>query len=231
VTRGLVLTEAGGQHGPYVDAARVWLKEFATKYRFELDYAENTKAINAASLARYQVVIQLNYAPYGWTTEATNAFREYIEQGKGGWVGFHHATLLGEFDGTTMWPWFHDFMGGIRFKNYIASFTSGNVRVEDRAHPCMRGLPATFPIAREEWYTYDRSPRPNVHVLGSVDEASYVPASAITMGDHPVVWTNERMAARNVYIFMGHGPDLLQNSAYTTLFRNAVLWAAGQEVP
>ena len=34
-----------------------------------------------------------------------------------------------------------------------------------------------------EWYTYDKSPRPNVRVLASVDEATYTPASDIKMGD------------------------------------------------
>jgi uncharacterized protein len=231
VTRALVLAEAGGQHKPFVEAARIWLRDFAAEHRFELDYAENTQGITTASLARYQVVIQLNYAPYAWTPEATNAFRAYIEKGQGGWVGFHHATLLGEFDGYPMWPWFSEFMGGIRFKNYIASFVSGNVLVEDRSHPCMRGLPTSFPVAKEEWYTYDRSPRPRVRVLASVDEKSYTPSTSITMGDHPVVWTNERVAARNIYIFMGHGPDLFENASFTTLFRNAVLWAAGREAP
>jgi type 1 glutamine amidotransferase len=48
------------------------------------------------------------------------------------------------------------------------------------------------------------------------------------MGDHPVIWTNERVAARNVYIFMGHGPDLFENKAFTTILRNAVFWAAGK---
>ena len=48
------------------------------------------------------------------------------------------------------------------------------------------------------------------------------------MGDHPVVWTNEAMKARNLYIFMGHDKALFQNQAYTTLVRNAILWAAGR---
>jgi type 1 glutamine amidotransferase len=77
-------------------------------------------------------------------------------------------------------------------------------------------------------YTYNRSPRPNVHVLASVNESSYSPDSKTKMGDHPVIWTNDRMAARNVYIIMGHGPDLFENKTYITIFRNAVLWAAGK---
>jgi type 1 glutamine amidotransferase len=48
------------------------------------------------------------------------------------------------------------------------------------------------------------------------------------MGDHPVVWTNEHYKARNVYIFMGHHPELFQNSSFTTLVTNSVFWAARQ---
>jgi type 1 glutamine amidotransferase len=46
-------------------------------------------------------------------------------------------------------------------------------------------------------------------------------------GDHPVVWSNENVKARNVYIFMGHRPEHFKNPAFTDLFHNAILWAAG----
>jgi type 1 glutamine amidotransferase len=92
----------------------------------------------------------------------------------------------------------------------------------------MKDIPESFVIPKEEWYTYDKSPRPNVHVLASVDESSYSPASDIKMGDHPVIWTNDHMTARNVYIFMGHGPDLFENKSFTTIFRNAINWAGGR---
>jgi type 1 glutamine amidotransferase len=64
-------------------------------------------------------------------------------------------------------------------------------------------------------------------VLASVDESSYQPDTInIKMGDHPVIWTNDEVKAKNIYIFMGHGPDLWDNPAYTTLVRNAIFWAA-----
>lgn len=226
--RALVLTEKGGQHGAFVDAALKWLDELAAKNNFAVDVYDNTNMISGAFLSKYKVFIQLNYPPYTWKDEQMAAFRKYIEEGRGGWVGFHHATLLGEFDGYPMWDWFSGFMGGIRFKNYIAEPVTGTVVGEDMKHPAMKGVPASFTIANEEWYTYDTNPRPNVHVLARVDESSYQPASDIVMGDHPVVWTNENMKARNIYIFMGHHPDLLTNTAYTTLVRNSILWAAGK---
>jgi type 1 glutamine amidotransferase len=225
--RALVLAERGDQHEAFVAAALVWLKTTAQQENFSFDVFNNPDKFTKPFLAKYQVFIQLNYPPYRWSDEAKSAFQDYIEQGRGGWVGMHHATLLGEFDGYAMWPWFSDFMGGIRFKDYIARRVSGTVILEDAAHPCFKGLPPRFVIDEEEWYTYDRSPRPNVHVLAHVDEASYTPPSDIEMGDHPVIWTNEKMKARNIYFQMGHHPSLLGNTNYTTLLRNSILWAAG----
>jgi hypothetical protein len=222
----IAIAEKGGIHQPFVDAAKVWLAHEAIVDGFTVDYIEDTGKLNDAFLSRYNLFIQLNYPPYAWTPTAMAAFQRYIEQGRGGWIGFHHATLLGEFDGYPMWPWFSNFMGGIRFTKYIPTFATGTVTVEAPEHPVMKNLPRHFTIESEEWYTYDKSPRPNVRVLASVDENSYSPASPIKMGDHPVVWTNEHMKARNVYIFMGHHGELFQNSAFTTLFRNSILWAA-----
>jgi len=228
--RALVLAERGDQHEAFVAAALEWLNATAARDHFAMDVFENPNHFNKAFLAKYQVFIQLNYPPYRWSDEAKAAFQDYIEEGKGGWVGLHHATLLGEFDGYPIWPWFSDFMGGIRFKNYIAKRVAGTVVVEDAAHPCLKGLPATFVIQEEEWYTYDKDPRPNVHVLARVDESSYRPSSDIKMGDHPVIWTNEKMKARNIYIQMGHHPSLFTNEAYKTLLRNAIVWAAGDKI-
>ena len=223
----LVLAERGDQHEAFVVAALEWLKATATNDNFTMDVVNNPDKFTKPFLAKYQVIIQLNYPPYRWSDEAKAAFQDYIEQGRGGWVGLHHATLLGEFDGYPMWQWFSDFMGGIRFKTYIAKRVSGTVMVEDATHPAMKGLPSTFVIDEEEWYTYDKDPRPNVHVLAHVDESSYQPPSDIKMGDHPVIWTNEKMKARNIYIIMGHHPTLLKNDNYKILLHNAILWAAG----
>jgi hypothetical protein len=224
--RVLALAESGGHHIEFTKAAKPWLRKCGEENGFEVDYLSDTSTVTQALLAKYQLVLQLDFVPYGWKPEAMEAFKAYIEEGRGGWVGLHHATLLGDFDKYPMWPWFSEFMGGIKFKNYIPNFSSGTVRVEDKTHPCMKGVPEFFTVDKEEWYTYDRSPRANVHVLARVDESTYSDATAVRMGDHPVIWTNERMPARNVYIFMGHGPWLFENAAYTTILRNSILWAA-----
>ena len=220
----LVWTERGGQHGGFTDAGLKWLAAEGAKGNFSITEINNARNITEAYLSQFSLVIQLDFPPYTWPKEAEDAFVKYIEEGRGGWIGFHHATLLGEFDGYPMWQWFSDFMGGVRFKNYIAPLADGTLIVEDKQHPVMKDVPASFVVPDDEWYTYDKSPRPNVHVLANVDESSYTPASDIKMGDHPVVWVNESKKARNVYFQIGHSSKLYETEGFTTMFRNAINW-------
>jgi type 1 glutamine amidotransferase len=226
--KALVLTERGGQHESFAKAALEWLDKYASDSNIELTVINNTEIIDEGYLSDFRVFIQLDYPPYTWPEKAMSAFVKYIEEGRGGWVGFHHATLLGEFDGYPMWNWFSDFMGGIRFDNYIAAKASGKVVVEDLKHPVMKGVAGSFVLDNDEWYTYNKSPRPNVHVLATVDESSYNPPSDIKMGDHPVVWVNPKMKARNVYFLMGHDGSLLQSKDFTRMFSNAIQWTSGE---
>jgi type 1 glutamine amidotransferase len=225
----LVLTERGGQHGGFTDAGLKWLAEKSHELNFELTEINSPQVINEAYLKSYKLVIQLDYPPYHWSETAQKAFVKYIDEGWGGWIGFHHATLLGEFDGFPMWQWFSDFMGGIRFKNYIAPLASGVLRVEKSDHPVMKGLKSSFLIPDDEFYTFDHSPRANVEVLANVDESSYQPDSEIKMGDHPAVWTNPSKKARNVYFLIGHSKKLYDSNDFKAMFANAITWAAGRD--
>ncbi|MGM9736985.1 MAG: ThuA domain-containing protein [Candidatus Cryptobacteroides sp.] len=220
----LVLTERGGQHGSFTDAAMLWLEEEGKRQGFNITEFNDTNELNERMLISYDLIIQLDYPPYSWTDEAERAFISCIENGTVAWIGFHHASLLGEFDGYGLWDWFSRFLGDIRYENYIAKKASGEVIVENRRHPVMRGVSKEFVLDDEEWYIYDKSPRKNVTVLASVDENSYSPASDIRIGDHPVVWTNEAFAAKNVYFQFGHSGQLFQNSDFVRMFRNAIEW-------
>ena len=214
-----IAEEGNGPHNDFVAAAKVWLGQLAAENNFAVDYITNTDPINDAFLAKYRLFIQLNYPPYRWTPVAKKAFERYIERGTGGWIGFHHAMLLGDFDGYPMWTWWSHFMGDIRYTSYIAQFATATVKVDDPNHPATKGLPPSFVVEKEEWYTWSRSNRANVHVLASVDESTYDPKSMITMGgDHPVVWTNEHVKARNIYIFMGHHPGVISEQGFHAAF-------------
>lgn len=192
--RVVALAEHGGIHQPFVDAAKIWLQKLAADSNFSIDYIENTKKIDDAFLSHYQLFIHLDYPPYAWTPTAMTAFVKYIEEGRGGWIGFHHATLLGEFDGYKMWPWFSQFMGDIRFTSYIPKFATATVIVENKSHPTMKNLGDSFRVKDEEWYTYNKSPRPNVHVLARVDEGTYSPDTSTKRGTIP--WSGQTNTTR-----------------------------------
>lgn len=223
----IALYENGGHHVEYSKVAKAWLTQLGADRGFTIDFIQNTDAIDSTFLSKYNLFIQLDYPPYGWKPKAAAAFQDYIVNGRGGWIGFHHATLLGGFDGFPMWQWFSGFMGDITYKNYIPNFASATVNVQDSNHPVMQGLPKSFMVKQEEWYSYNQSPRPNVRVLAGVNEKTYSPDSDVKMGaDHPVIWTNESVKARNVYIFMGHSPVLFDDATYRKLVTNAIFWAA-----
>lgn len=227
-SRILVLYEGAGHHKDFSDAVLPWLRDISGKENFVLTEITNTKGIDDAYLDGFDAVVQLDYAPYGWPEKAVEAFERYIDEGRGGWVGLHHASLLGEFDGFPMWSWFSELLGGIRYENYIAEKTDGTVHVEDASHPVMAGLPSSFVIRDDEFYTYDKSPRknPDIRVLATVDENSYTLDTPVKMGDHPVIWTNTAKKGRNIYFQFGHSPLLGEDENFKTLLLNAIHWAS-----
>jgi type 1 glutamine amidotransferase len=220
-------------HRPYVEAAKAWLDKLAADSNFTVSYLESPNTITDTMLSKVNLIWQMNFTPFRWNATAKAALEKYLDGGKGGWLGDHHASLYGSAVTNETWPWFfNNLIGGISYKNYVSKFASGIVRVEDAAHPVLEGVPRNFLISTEEWYIWDRSPRARVHVLASVDESTYefVDAyqSGIRMGDHPVIWTNDKLKARNLYIFMGHHPNLFANAAYTTLLTNSIMWLANK---
>src|SRR3989449_9756180 len=130
--RVLALAESGGHHVEFTKAAKPWLIKCGNENGFEVDYITNTASITETFLAKYRLVLQLDFVPYGWKPEAMAAFKDYIEQGRGGSVGLHHATLLGESDGYPLVPWVSEFMGKIKFKEYSSNFSFRTVLCEEK---------------------------------------------------------------------------------------------------
>ncbi len=223
--KAIVLTERGGHHESFVVAGLEWLRQYSKQENFEYIVLNKPDTITKEFLKAYQLFIQLDFPPYMWSDQSKAAFEDYIDQGQGAWIGFHHASLLGEFDGYPMWPWFSDFLGGIRFKNYIAARADGEVYLEKKRHPVFTGLPSHFKLPGEEWYTFDKNPREKVEVLATVDENSYQPATDIKMGDHPVIWSNPKKKAKNIYFLFGHHGGLFEVSEFTQLLTNTMKWA------
>ena len=197
-----------------------------------MTYVSDLSKTKKDYLNQFQLILQLNYPPYcspqAWSKETGADFEKYIDEGKDSYVGSHHASLLGGiFGASPMWQWYSDFMGDIRWKDYIAPLADGTVIKEDVQHPVMQDVSSTFRVIKDEWYTYDRSPRGNVCVLARVDEDSYSIDTSVKMGDHPSIWVNEAKKARNVYFQISHDKELFDNLAFLTMFENSIRWILG----
>jgi uncharacterized protein len=221
--RVLVVASRAHDHLKMIAAARPFFEKMAAENDFALDFTDDTSQINPANLARYQVFVMLHLAPFDMSYAQQEALQQFVEQGKG-WVGIHAAGLPGkQFIGkdTRYWQWYEDFLGGVVYSPHPA-YQHATLVVEDHSHPATRHLPARMDIP-DEWYEFDKSPRNNVHILASVDESTYHQNKP--MGDHPIMWTNERYR-RMIYIGPGHDPELLADHHYATLLRDAICWAA-----
>ena len=142
----------------------------------------------------------LNYPPFGGTT-AQAAFEKYLGEGKGGWVGLHHASLYGpEVTPDNEKPWVGLQSARPDQLRKLHRVLRRGDRSPRRAGPSdLQGCAPRVPGDERRMVHVGESPRPHVRVLANVDESSYKPPSNIKMGDHPVIWTNEDYKGRNLY--------------------------------
>lgn len=219
--RVLVVASRAKDHQKMIAAAKPFMEKMGADNNFTVDFTDDSSRINDKNLERYQVFVMLDLAPFDISYTQQAALKKFVEDGKG-WVGIHAAGLTGkEFlaPGTRYWQWFEDFMGGVLYSPHPA-YQKGVVIIEDRKHPATRRLPAKLAIS-DEWYEFDKSPRGRVRVLATADESTYKQNKP--MGDHPIVWTNERYR-RMIYIGIGHDPSILENKGYDTLLLDAIRW-------
>lgn len=218
-----MIASTRSDHIATVLAAKKVLTGMAVENNFMLDYTTDTSLINDANLAKYQVFLQFQLAPWEMSAGGQKAFENFINRKKG-WVGVHFAGLIrpDHFPaGMPYWQWYEDFFGGITYTKH-ASLQKGSLKFEDRKHPATRNMPPTLQIM-DEWYEFSASPRARVHVLATADESTY--NTSTPMGDHPLIWSNEKFA-RMIYVGAGHDTSDWSNATYITLMRDAILWAA-----
>jgi len=230
-------------HISFVREANPWFTELARTHDFTYESTTDWSRLNADSLAHYQLVIFLDTRPED--PAQREAFRQYMEHG-GAWLGFHFSAFaLTPSEYPQNWDWYHhEFLGAGSYVSNTWRPTSAVLRVEAAAqdHPVMKGLPAMFTSAPNEWYRWetDLRTRPDIRILLSIDPSSFPlgtgpkPHEIWHEGYYPVVWTNTRY--RMVYMNMGHNDidyehktnaDLSSTFSQPTqneLITRAVLW-------
>jgi len=219
----IVVGSTDKYHAGSVAKGREFFANLAATKHYHLTFTQDTALINDDTLAKYQVYVQLHLAPFDMSAKQQAAVQKFVVGGKA-FVAVHAAGLTGKqfHPNDVYWQWFEDAMGGVTYSPH-PKFQQGVLVIEDHKHPVTKGLPDTITMT-DEWYEFNKSPRPNVRVLASADESTYTQNKP--MGDHPLVWVNEKYK-RFIYVGVGHDSTAYANPPYAKLLTNAVVWAAG----
>ena len=204
------------------------LQSIARKHKWGMFHTENGAVFNAQDMARFDVVVFLNASGDMLNDEQENAFQTWLLAG-GGWLGIHAAGDSSHLG----WQWYRDNLIGATFTAHIMGpqFQTATVVLENHEHPALRDLPNIWQH-EEEWYSWEKSPRvEGFTILATLDESSYVPVADfmgnkrdLSMGDHPVVWTNCIGDGKSIYAAMGHRAEAFEQPQFRRLLDNALTW-------
>jgi len=192
------------------------IKRLGADHGFSVDSTEDAARFTDVELPRYKVVVFLSTTGDILDDGQKAAFERYIRSG-GGFAGIHSAS-----DTEYQWAWYGRLVGA-----YFASHPEiqhATVHIEDLGHASTEGLPQIWDRT-DEWYNFRNNPRGTVHVLATLDEATY---SGGKMGaDHPIAWCQVIDGGRSWYTAMGHTTESYAEPLYRLHLLGGIESAAG----
>jgi len=205
------------RHDSIPDGIRA-IEALGEKLGWSVEATEDASSFADDHLARFDVVVFLMTTGDVLDESEQAAFERFVQSGKG-YVGIHAASDT-EYD----WPWYGELVGAY-FKSH-PEIQEATYKVEDRSHPATRHLPERWTRV-DEHYNFDHNPRPDVHVLISLDESSYE-VGEDAMGDHPAAWIHEVDGGRAFYTALGHTKESYADEVFLRHLEGAITWAAGK---
>lgn len=173
------------------------IRKLGRENDFAVDATEDAGAFTDTRLAPYKAVVFLNTSGDILNEEQQGAFQKYLEHGGG--LAAIHAAVAGAVATEGEWPWYREVCAA-QFTNHSA-VVQATIRIEDRSNASTAHLPQPW-VRTDEWYNFAPSPRGQVRVLASLDEATY---KGGTMGaDHPIAWCRAVGKGRFWYTALGH---------------------------
>jgi hypothetical protein len=211
-------------HISFVHEANKWFSNAAANNKFHYDSTSNWNLLNDTILSKYKIVIFLDTRPE--VKEQREAFEHYMKNG-GSWIGFHFAGFaLTPSAYPQNWNWYHEeFLGAGQYKSNTWRPASANLKVENKKHPTMKGLPNIIRSSPNEWYRWENDLRQNknIDILLSIDSSSFPlgtgpkPHEIWHSGYYPVMWKNKKY--NMVYFNMGHNDIDYENKTNKELSR------------
>lgn len=217
----LVFTRTEGFRHDSIPAGVAMLARLGGPMCFNITHTEDPAAFTASILSGFAAVVFLCTTGDVLDAAGQAAFENYMNQG-GGWVGVHSAT-----DTEYGWPFYGQLIGGAYFANHPA-IQEANIDIEIASDASTRHLPGPW-RRRDEWYNFQRNPRPDVQVLLTLDETTYTGG---TMGDHPIAWRRELPGGgRAWYTAGGHTIESYTEPLFEQHVLGGLLWAMRRTCP
>lgn len=214
--RVLVFSKTEGFRHDSIPDGIAAIRKLGSERGFAVDATEDSSVFDDGKLAAYDAVIFLCTTGDVLDDGEQAAFERYI-RGARGFVGIHSAADT-EYD----WPWYGGLMGAY-FKSHPA-IQPASIAIADPAHPSTRRLPARWDRV-DEWYNFQTNPRRRVHVLATLDEASY--AGGEMGSDHPIAWCQFYDGGRAWYTALGHTRESYTEPLFLEHLLGGIQFAAG----
>ena len=182
-----------------------------------------------AVLERFDVVIWNNISGDVLTIAQRKAFRSWMEAG-GSWVGLHGSAG----DPVYFGDWYTDVLVWARFAGHLlnSQFQTARAVVDYKTNPAAAHLPSEWTM-QDEWYSFLTNPRKaGTSVTATLDEATYRQVGPfgekLTMGDHPIAWTNTVGKGHMFYSAIGHLPQSYADPRYIAMLDGGIALAITQ---
>ncbi len=216
----LVFSKTAGFRHDSIEVGTQCIAELGKQNNFTVESTEDSTLFTTEKLKKYTVVVFLNTTMDVLDDTQQLAFESYIKSGKG-YVGVHAAADT-EYD----WPFYAELVGA-QFMSH-PQIQKATVNVLDQKHESTRHLPKTWERT-DEWYDYKAQPSDKVHILCSLDTASY---SGHKMGDnHPIAWYHNYQGGRSWYTGMGHTKETYADDNFRKHLLGGIFWSANKKLP
>jgi type 1 glutamine amidotransferase len=224
----LVYSNTNGYRHDCIPVAIETLNELAGTENWNIHSSEDSLFFTAQNLEGFDVIVFLQTSGNILNPEQQILVEKFVTEGKG-LVCIHSGTVT-EYD----WDWYGNAIGAY-FTGH-PPVQEGKLIIEDRTHPATSFFPDTVWVIEDEWYSFDRNPRENVHVLVLIDESSYnvddnhwFKGVEQRMGDHPLVWYKYVGKGRVFQTALGHPNELYADTLFRKHLAGAINWGVGRE--
>ncbi|MBW1881614.1 MAG: DUF1080 domain-containing protein [Deltaproteobacteria bacterium] len=218
VTQSVSFTHAAVDRTEGTSLAERVFDELQPEGRFTVETVPDVGMFTEERLSTSQVVVFFTQGNLPLSASSYDALDSWIRAG-GGFLGIHSAT-----DTLTEHAQYPRLVGGIFDGHPWTSDTTVTLKVQDEAHPAMKGFPKSYAL-KEEIYRHKSFDSQGVRVLLSLDMEKTDPKEPLHV---PVAWCKEVGQGRLLYTSLGHRRDVWDSRVYKDHLLGAIDWLAGR---